>query len=505
LQPPFKKCKTILHTLMLKRLPHVLLIFLIAFLNAQSNFAQSNEECMSCHSDPDIYMEKNGRKVKLHVRKFELARSVHSKMLCINCHVGFKADDIPHKTGDMSVNCMVCHSNPKVRHPWHPSMVKATGSKGSPDVNCVGCHGSHTISSPSDENSPLHFTKSIDFCGNCHSDVKKDHLQSEHSIQYVAHNPNAPTCIYCHKQPITKGNKLSELELKLNQEKLCLSCHLHITSIASQYANSLINYEKSVHGRALLAGNNKAAMCVDCHGTHKLQKASHPDSRINHFNVHNICGTCHAEVTKEYMESVHGKSLKAGNKESPSCSYCHGEHDIQKVPDIPQVVFTKSGMNFNIVVNNRMVYCVSCHSNEEMMKKYGLATVDKAHNWLPRISSHWDRVRCVDCHSSIEPPHRSHDILPPERTVKRCESCHSMNSMLMNTLYRHQKTLSREKYGFINGTILSDAYVIGVTRNIYLNIVSIGIFILVIFGILVHASLRAYFSIKRKKLAEKNI
>jgi hypothetical protein len=490
---------------MLKRLPHVLLIFLIAFLNAQSNFAQSNEECMSCHSDPDIYMEKNGRKVKLHVRKFELARSVHSKMLCINCHVGFKADDIPHKTGDMSVNCMVCHSNPKVRHPWHPSMVKATGSKGSPDVNCVGCHGSHTISSPSDENSPLHFTKSIDFCGNCHSDVKKDHLQSEHSIQYVAHNPNAPTCIYCHKQPITKGNKLSELELKLNQEKLCLSCHLHITSIASQYANSLINYEKSVHGRALLAGNNKAAMCVDCHGTHKLQKASHPDSRINHFNVHNICGTCHAEVTKEYMESVHGKSLKAGNKESPSCSYCHGEHDIQKVPDIPQVVFTKSGMNFNIVVNNRMVYCVSCHSNEEMMKKYGLATVDKAHNWLPRISSHWDRVRCVDCHSSIEPPYRSHDILPPERTVKRCESCHSMNSMLMNTLYRHQKTLSREKYGFINGTILSDAYVIGVTRNIYLNIVSIGIFILVIFGILVHASLRAYFSIKRKKLAEKNI
>lgn len=490
---------------MTKHLLNLILIISIAFFNAQNNYAQSNEECMSCHSDPDIYMEKNGRKVKLHVRKFELARSVHSKMLCINCHVGFKADDIPHKTGDMSVNCMVCHSNPKTKHPWHPSMVRATGSKGSPDINCVGCHGSHSITSPSDENSPLHFTKSTEFCGNCHKDVKKDHLQSEHSIQYVAHNPNAPTCLYCHKQPITKGYKLSELETKLNQEKLCLSCHLHITSIASQYANSLINYEKSVHGRALLGGNNKAAMCVDCHGTHKLQKASHPDSRINHFNVHNVCGSCHKEVTKEYMESVHGKSLTKGNTESPSCSYCHGEHDIQKVPDIPQVVFTKSGMNFNIVVNNKMVYCVSCHSNEEMMKKYGIATVEQAHRWLPRISSHWDRVRCVDCHSSIEPPNRSHDILPPERTIKRCESCHSMNSMLMNTLYRHQKTLSREKYGFINGTILSDAYVIGVTRNIYLNMISIGIFLLVIIGILIHASLRVFYSIKRKKLAEKKI
>ncbi len=152
-----------------------------------------------------------------------------------------------------------------------------------------------------------------------------------------------------------------------------------------------------------------------------------------------------------------------------------------------------------------MVYCVACHADEEMMRKYGIATVDKAHRWLPRISSHWDRVRCIDCHSSIEPPNRSHDILPPEKTVKRCETCHSMNSMLMNTLYRHQKTLSREKYGFINGTILSDAYVIGVTRNIYLNMVSIAIFALTLLGIIVHASLRAYYSFKRKKIAEKKV
>ncbi len=490
---------------MYRYLPLLLVFFYIVSFSVQNSNSQSNDDCLSCHSDPDIYMEKNGRKVKLHVRKFEIARSVHSKMLCINCHVGFKADDIPHKEGDLSVNCANCHSNLKGKHPWHPSMAKATGSKGGADINCVGCHGSHNIQSPSDPNSPLHFTNSTEFCGKCHSDIKKDHLRSEHSIQYVAHNPNAPTCIYCHKQPITKGNQISELEKKLNQEKLCLSCHLHITSISSQYANSLINYEKSVHGSALLAGNTKAAMCVDCHGTHKLQKASNPESRINHFNIHNVCNSCHSEVSTEYIESVHGKSLLSRNSDAPNCTYCHGEHNIQHVPDIPSAVFTKSGMKFNVVVNNKMVYCVACHANEEMMNKYGIATVDKAHRWLPRISSHWDRVRCIDCHSSIEPPNRSHDILPPEKTVKRCETCHSMNSMLMNTLYRHQKSLSREKYGFINGTILSDAYVIGVTRNLYLNMVSIAIFVLTLLGIIIHASLRAYFSIKRKQITEKKV
>lgn len=485
---------------------YLLIIILFGlFLINDTSLAQSNDDCLSCHSDPDIYMEKNGKKVKLTVKKFELRKSVHSKMLCINCHVGFKADDIPHKTGDMSVNCMNCHSNPKVRHLWHPSMSRATGSKGSSDVNCTGCHGNHNIGSPTDPASKMHFTNSTQFCGSCHQNEMKDHNISEHAFQYAAHNPNSPNCMYCHKNPITKGNKLAEIDLKLNQERLCLSCHLHISSISSSHSKSLINYEKSVHGSALLSGNTNSAMCVDCHGTHKLQKADKKESWINQFNVHNVCGKCHDQVTQEYMKSTHGKALAKGNGESPGCTFCHGEHDIQNVPDIPKQVFTESGMKFNVVVNNKMVYCVSCHSNEDMMKKYGIASVEKAHRWLPSKSAHWDRVRCVDCHSSHKDPHLAHNILPPEKTVKQCESCHSMNSMLMNTLYRHEKALSREKYGFINGTILSDAYVIGTTRNVYLNRASIGIFVMTLLALILHATLRIIFALKRKAATRRNV
>ncbi len=488
----------------MKHILFTLLLFIgLAFIPSGESLAQSNDECLSCHSDPDIYMEKNGRKVRLNVKKFDLARSVHSRMLCINCHSGYSADDIPHKTGEMRVNCMNCHSNPRSRHPFHPSMARAPGVGGSTDVNCTGCHGNHSITSPSDTASALHFTRSTEFCGSCHEKEKYEHNLSEHAVQYSYNNPNSPTCINCHKQPITKGYKIEEIQLKLNQERLCLSCHLHITSIDSRYAKSLINYEKSVHGSALLRGNSQSAMCVDCHGTHKLQRADHPDSWINQFNVPNVCGRCHERVTKEYMESIHGKALAKGNADAPGCTFCHGEHDIQTVPDIPHQVFTQSGMRFNVVVDNKMVYCVACHTDEEMMKKYNLATVERAHRWLPRTRAHWDRVRCVDCHSSHEPPHLTHNILPPEQTVKRCEACHSMNSILMNTLYRHEKTLSREKYGFINGTILSDAYVIGTTRNIYLNMASLGIFALTLLGLITHASLRAVSHYKRKKIVRK--
>ena len=460
--------------------------------------AQSNDDCLGCHSDASLSMEKNGKTVKLQVKKMDLVKSVHSKMLCVNCHTGYNPSDIPHKKGDMSVNCMDCHSKPKTVHLFHPQMANANGIKGSDAVNCKKCHGTHAISSTKTPESPLNFTNSVAFCGTCHQQEKNDHMQSEHMLQYSANNPNSPTCNFCHQKPITKGYNLDGATLKVNQEKLCLSCHLHNMAYDNQYTKALVNYEKSVHGSALIKGNKNAAVCVDCHGVHKLQKSSKPDSKINRTNVPNVCGSCHKDVNKEYMASIHGKALAKGNVDAPTCSHCHGEHNIQNVPDIPHKVFADSKMNFNTVVNNKMVYCLGCHSDETFSKKYNLATFQKAHDWMPAQESHWKNVRCVDCHSSQEPPNLAHNILAPQKAVKKCEECHAMNSILMNTLYKHQMELARQKYGFINGMILNDAYVIGTTRNIYLNMASVAIFGLTLLGIFGHAGIR-YISNKRRR------
>jgi hypothetical protein len=63
----------------------------------------------------------------------------------------------------------------------------------------------------------------------------------------------------------------------------------------------------------------------------------------------------------------------------------------------------------------------------------------------------------------------------------------------MSKLYKHEKSQSRKKYGFINGTLLSDAYVVGTTRNLFLDSFSVIAFIVILLGIGFHGFMRWYF------------
>ncbi|MBX3043857.1 MAG: hypothetical protein KIT33_14910 [Candidatus Kapabacteria bacterium] len=464
----------------------VILVLLVGF----KAYGEDNSTCYDCHDDSGITMERNGITVPLTVKRFILPRSVHGSLKCVDCHEGFDPFDIPHKTPMNKVNCISCHTNPEKDHKFHPQMLGAKGTGGSADVNCKGCHGTHNVVSKKLPTSEFHFTKSTEFCGRCHPKIMQEHLVSEHFVELTHDNPNAPTCIYCHSQPVTKRHLLDKRQLKLNQEKLCLDCHMNQPHNPSKYAKTLVDYEKSVHGQAILRGNAEAAVCVDCHGAHRLEKEDIPTSTIHKSNIHNVCGKCHRDITDEYMLSIHGQGVIKGFKDVPTCTYCHGEHNIHAVPDVPEQAFTTSGMKFNVVVNNKMVYCVACHSDAAMMKKYGLATVEDAHKWMPNQVKHWETVRCVDCHASHEGKDLHHNILDRSKTVKQCEECHSTNSRLMSQLYVHEKKQSRMKYGFVNGTLLSDAYVIGTTRNIYLDTLSVIIFAMTFLGIGIHGFLR---------------
>lgn len=468
---------------------------LILFISVSTVLSQTDETCMECHGEPDIEMKRNGKKVSLHVKKFELARSAHSKVKCSQCHAGYDPYEIPHKEKIEPINCINCHKDYLNKHKFHPTMKSARNdAAGAQLANCKNCHGTHNVMSSKSPSSPTHFLNSTEYCGKCHVPEMQQHLKSEHFVKLTKDNPNSPTCIFCHNYAVTKGWGLQVIDLKLNQEKLCLSCHLNNPDIQTQYSKSLVNYEQSVHGQALLKGNKNAAVCIDCHGSHDLEKADSPNSKINRFRIPDVCGKCHISVTREYESSIHGIALAKGNPDVPGCTYCHGEHDIAPIPEIETQAFTDSHINKTTFLRNKMVYCAVCHMDEKMMSKYNLSTVQKAHNWLPSPSAHWETVRCVDCHSSYIPPNLSHNILPPDKTVKKCEECHSKNSILMTKLYKHEKESSREKFGFINGTILSDAYVIGTTRNVILDTLSIIIASVTVVLIGFHALLRWYFN-----------
>ena len=449
-----------------------------------------NSACLGCHEDPSITMTKGKKTISLTVKNFTLPRSVHGSLKCQECHKGFDPDNVPHMDKIQPVDCMSCHTDAAVKHKFHPQMKKNIGN-GSPNGNCKGCHGYHDVSSYKNPSSKTSYYNSTQFCGNCHKAEKDLHMASQHSVELSKFDPNAPTCIYCHRYPITKGNTAyNRIQLKVNQEKMCVTCH--IKNAQNNFSKALIDYEKSVHGTAIRNGKN-AAVCVDCHGSHDLKKASDPYSSVNRQRIPEVCGKCHISIAQEYSTSIHGISLKKGNPDSPGCTYCHGEHAIRPQAKVDQRIIQANEMNFDKMVSNKMLYCVECHTNESMMKKYNISTVAKAHDWLPNKVAHWETVRCVDCHSSYDPPKLSHNILPPDKTIKKCEECHSKNSILMSVLYKHEKEKSREKLGFINGTVLSDAYVVGTTRNVYLDVLSLSILGMTLGGIGLHGLLRWYF------------
>lgn len=475
------------------RVKYLFIPIILFLFFCYSSFSQSIQVCLDCHGEQGMEMEKNGKKINITVNKGVFLSSAHGKLKCVDCHKGFNPDDIPHKAKIEPINCKTCHQAPLEKHPFHPQLAMANGVSGTPDLNCKGCHGHHDVKTSSSPSSPTNFMNSTYYCGKCHTAEKSQHMKSVHMVELNKNNPKAPTCIFCHSNPITSNFKLSQVELKRNQQKLCLSCHLNDKSIMTKYSKSLINYSNSVHGKAIARGIGAAAICTDCHGTHDLEKASSPTSRISKHNVANICSKCHIGVSQEYKNSVHGVALSKGIEDSPTCTYCHGEHAISPVIDVPLKMFTDNQINPEAAIKTKMVYCIACHANEKLMSKYGIMTFNKAHEWLPSLGKHNKTVRCVDCHSSYTPPNLSHNILPPEKTIKKCEECHQKNSVLMSKLYKHEKSQSRKKYGFINGTLLSDAYVVGTTRNIFLDSFSVIAFVIIIIGIAFHAFMRWYF------------
>jgi hypothetical protein len=113
------------------------------------------------------------------------------------------------------------------------------------------------------------------------------------------------------------------------------------------------------------------------------------------------------------------------------------------------------------------------------------------HEWLPNHMAHFKSVRCIECHAEVNDDLLvAHKILPKDKAVKKCVECHSQNSILLASLYKFQTQERRSKQGYFNAAILTETYVIGANRNYFLNLASIGIFGLVVIGIIAHAILR---------------
>lgn len=274
--------------------------------------------------------------------------------------------------------------------------------------------------------------------------------------------------------------------MALKENSACLRCHAMKTlGYLDSLTGRIVNL--SVDSLKFAESNHKALKCIDCH-TKDYQTYPHP-AVTKSENLY--CLNCHKDdarfavfrfpdVEKEFHRSVHYKEL--GDKFS--CFQCHDPH-VFAIGDSTRPVLD--------IVRADNQLCLNCHNSSAMFANYTdkqIPSLEYIHSWLPNNELHWKYVRCVECHT----PHTkymSHDILAADQAERLCAECHTANSILMTKLYRYNVKEERQKNGFINASALNNAYVIGMTRNIVLDRLSLVLFGLMLLGVAGHAAGRA--------------
>ena len=274
----------------------------------------------------------------------------------------------------------------------------------------------------------------------------------------------------------------------------CLKCHgqakyEYTNQNLGRQVKALMCSERIIKRDEFYDSNHKSFSCTDCHSE---QYTTFPHSgELRMEQIYN-CIDCHGgdekfakyhfeEIETEYRQSAHYKLEQDGF----SCWKCHNPHSYKIT------VRNNNNLKETIAYDNSI--CLSCHSDfnrfQLLTDREEINLISK-HDWLPNQAVHIANVRCIECHTKINNDIPvAHQIRPKAEAVKRCNECHSQNSILMASLYKFESKAQRRD-GFFNGIILNESYVIGANRNEYLNLLSLIIFVGVLGIIAIHIIFR---------------
>jgi hypothetical protein len=136
------------------------------------------------------------------------------------------------------------------------------------------------------------------------------------------------------------------------ETNVCIDCHSS-DAMKPEFRAVVDAWNASWHAQ-------NGISCEHCHGGDP-KDAALSMSRERGFigtpkpaGIPSFCGKCHVGILAIFLESGHGRSLKAG-KQAPHCATCHGAHDTRKA-------------SIDIISEP---LCTRCHSYERarVMKK----------------------------------------------------------------------------------------------------------------------------------------
>ncbi len=271
----------------------------------------------------------------------------------------------------------------------------------------------------------------------------EDHTSSVHGESGYA-------CVQCHRSvssyPHAPFSAADSRDATFQLNTACQYCHTHQAELN----------QDGVHAKALEDGKREAAVCVDCHSAHSVQRIFDPQTGEilpeTRLWIPQTCAKCHSAIYEKYHDSVHGAALTdEGNPDVPTCIDCHGVHNIAdpttaefrlKSPDI----------------------CAKCHTDPEIMNKYGISTevldtyVADFHGTTQVLfeqetpEQQFNKPVCYDCHgvhdiARTDDPQKG--LLVRENLLVRCQVCHPDATVNFPDAWLSHYIPSPEKYPIV--------------------------------------------------------
>jgi len=241
-------------------------------------------------------------------------------------------------------------------------------------------------------------------CLDCHAALDPPLQVTQAQFSQDIHAQKGLTCASCHggdpaKADMDAMSKAIGFRGKIKRSQipeLCGHCHSDGAFMRkynpSLRTDQLTQYKTSVHGKRLLQGDTKVAVCIDCHGVHDLRPASDPRSKISPLNVAQTCSRCHSDAKymqgygiptdqyAKYTQSVHHEAMTVrGDLSAPTCPTCHGNHGAAP-PGIDSVKNVCANCHvFQAQMYDKSTHkvafqsaglpgCVVCHSNHDVSR-----------------------------------------------------------------------------------------------------------------------------------------
>jgi len=252
-------------------------------------------------------------------------------------------------------------------------------------------------------------TKPANQCTLCHPDVRVQFDRSRHRAEEVR-------CTACHggdplalKVETAHAGDFRGIPKRRDIPSLCSSCHSDVERMRGYNlpTDQFALYQTSRHGQLLAKGDEKVAVCTDCHGAHEILPPDDPRSSVSVRNIPKTCGGCHSDAARmspyglkedpvaEFSAGVHGKMLlEKGNLSAPDCTRCHGAHGAAPpgVGDVDRIcgqchtttrAFFLEGPHKEAMDRAGLPECASCHGH---------------HRIQPAEIGMLDTV-CLECHA----------------------------------------------------------------------------------------------------------